>query len=131
MSAREPKQAPCFICRCEEITLVDLEGAIAGGARTINDVKRRTRAGMGVCQGAYCLEHVAALVSDRTGTPIEFVVPMTARPPARWITLSALAGSDLDRLDSARTVGTGRTRIRPGILPVRHDRLVIVSSREA
>lgn len=86
--------APCFICRCEELTRADLEQAVENGALTINDVKRRTRAGMGVCQGAYCLNHIATVLEDVLGATPEQVLPMTARPPVRLLTLSALAGDE-------------------------------------
>ena len=92
--------APCFVCRCEEVDGDELRLAIAAGARTINDVKRRTRAGMGLCQGVYCLEHVATLLARETGTLREAVNPMTSRPPTRLLTLGALAGNDSpDSLD--------------------------------
>ena len=89
--------APKYVCRCEEVDANELLDAIAAGARTINDVKRRTRAGMGMCQGVYCLEHVAELLAAETGRPREAVLPMTSRPPARLLTvgsLAALAGDD-------------------------------------
>jgi NAD(P)H-nitrite reductase large subunit len=84
-------EAPCFICRCYEITLEAAEQAIADGAHTVNDVKRRTKAAMGVCQGAYCVPALAALIAERTGQPIETVAPITARPPVRLIPLESLA----------------------------------------
>jgi NAD(P)H-nitrite reductase large subunit len=83
--------AHCFICRCYEVTQEAVEDAIADGALTVNDVKRRTRAAMGVCQGAYCVPALAALVAERTGKPIAEVAPITARPPVRLIPLEALA----------------------------------------
>ena len=91
---RERVEAPSFICRCEEVTQAEVEGAISAGACTINDVKRRTRAGMGACQGVYCLNHIAAILALRTATPLAQLVPMTTRPPVRWITVSALAEVD-------------------------------------
>lgn len=81
----------CFVCRCEELTADDIAAAIDAGARTVNDVKRRTRAGMGLCQGVYCLTHIAATVAEQRGTPVEAVFPMTVRPPVRGITLGSLA----------------------------------------
>ena len=90
---------PCFVCRCEEIDADELRRAIAAGARTINDVKRRTRAGMGICQGVYCLEHVATLLAEETGGARDVVLPMTARPPARLITVGSLAAFAADGSD--------------------------------
>ena len=85
------------VCRCEEIASAVIADAIAAGARTVDDVKRRTRAGMGLCQGIFCMPFIAATVAEATGTPIEHIVPMTARPPVRPIPLEALA--DLSESD--------------------------------
>lgn len=45
-----------IICRCEMVTLAEIKDAIHRplGARTIDGVKRRTRAGAGRCQGGFC-----------------------------------------------------------------------------
>ncbi len=45
-----------IICRCETVTEGEIIDAIRGqaGARDIDGVKRRTRAGMGRCQGGFC-----------------------------------------------------------------------------
>lgn len=80
------------VCRCEEIRASEIRQAISEGATTINDVKRRTRAGMGLCQGIYCTRTIAALLADEAGIPRSEIVPMTARPPVRVIPLGALAG---------------------------------------
>ena len=88
----------CFICRCEEIEKGEILNAIAEGAQSVNDVKRRTRAGMGVCQGAYCVSTIATMLVRERGVPIEQVVPMTARPPVRLVPLASLADFD-DELD--------------------------------
>ncbi|MER3437047.1 MAG: (2Fe-2S)-binding protein, partial [Chloroflexota bacterium] len=68
--------------------------AIASGARTVNDVKRRTRAGMGLCQGIFCLPQIARLLQQDAGMEGE-LAPMTSRPPARPISLAALAATEL------------------------------------
>jgi NAD(P)H-nitrite reductase large subunit len=78
-------------CRCEEVLLAEVIAAIAAGAASVDDVKRRTRAGMGACQGIYCVPAIAAIIAQATATPIERVGPMTARPPLRPIPLEALA----------------------------------------
>jgi len=85
--------APCYLCRCEAVTEPDIRTAIAAGACTLNDVKRQTRAGMGLCQGIFCLPAIASLLAE-TGTPLAEIEPMTARPPVRPLPLDALAGGD-------------------------------------
>src|SRR5918997_6266993 len=78
-------------CRCEEILLEGIAAAFASGAQTVDDVKRRTRAGMGACQGIYCVPVIAAMVAQATGTPIDRVAGMTLRPPVRPLALETLA----------------------------------------
>jgi NAD(P)H-nitrite reductase large subunit len=92
-------------CRCEEILDSEIAGAIAAGARTVDDVKRRTRAGMGACQGIYCVPVIEALVAQATGTTVDRVAPMTARPPVRVVALEALA--DLDEAGGGRREAGG------------------------
>ena len=83
--------APRYICRCEEITEAAIVEAIAEGAVGVNDVKRRTRAGMGVCQGIFCVQPMARLLHEHAGIPLADIVPMTARPPVRLVPLGRLA----------------------------------------
>jgi bacterioferritin-associated ferredoxin len=80
-----------FICRCEEILLEEIVAAITAGTQTVDDVKRRTRVGMGTCQGIYCVPVIAAMVAQVTGVPIDRVAGITARPPVRLVMLAALA----------------------------------------
>ena len=80
-----------IVCRCEEIRAVSIREAIVEGATTINDVKRRTRAGMGLCQGIYCTATIAAMISDEGGVSRLDITPMTARPPVRVVPLGSLA----------------------------------------
>ncbi len=79
------------ICRCEEITGAAIAAAIDEGARTLNDVKRRTRAGMGMCQGRWCSHAIAAIIARETDQPLAMLAPMTARPPVQPVTLGVLA----------------------------------------
>jgi NAD(P)H-nitrite reductase large subunit len=96
MPALEPTAT--LLCRCEEVASDDIAAALATGAVTLDDVKRRTRAGMGVCQGIFCMPVIAALVAEATGTGIELIAPMTSRPPVRAIPLEALSalGENVD-----------------------------------
>lgn len=80
-----------IICRCEEITLEEIGQAIADGATTINQVKRRTRAGMGLCQGRSCGRLIRRLLAERTGQKLNQVMPGTVRPPVRPMPLGCMA----------------------------------------
>ncbi|MGH2549707.1 MAG: (2Fe-2S)-binding protein [Thermomicrobiales bacterium] len=89
----DEQSLPTMICRCYEVMQDEVVVAIENGARTINDVKRVTRAGMGLCQGIYCVPQMIALLRELTGQPLTRIVPMTARPPARLVSLSTLEGA--------------------------------------
>ena len=58
-----------IICRCETITEGEIIDAINGptGAMDIDGVKRRTRAGMGRCQGGFCGPKVLEILSRELG----------------------------------------------------------------
>lgn len=72
-----------LICRCEEVTEREIREAIADGATTINGVKRRTDAGMGLCQGRTCRRLISAMLSQQAGIDPADIAPPTARPPVR------------------------------------------------
>lgn len=58
-----------IVCRCEGVTLGELLHAARANppARTIGGLKRRTRAGMGRCQGGFCQPSVTQLLMDTFG----------------------------------------------------------------
>ena len=84
------------ICRCEEITRADIEEVISQGVTRMNEVKRLTRAGMGLCQGKTCGRLVAGILARETGQSLQELKPSTSRPPARVLTLGVLASSKPD-----------------------------------
>ena len=61
-----------IICRCETITEGEIVDAIKRpcGARTVDGVKRRTRAGMGRCQGGFCGPRVIEILSRELDIPV-------------------------------------------------------------
>ena len=64
------------ICRCETVTEGEIVDAIHEpvGARTVDGVKRRTRAGMGRCQGGFCGPRVTQIIARELGIPVEAVL---------------------------------------------------------
>jgi NADPH-dependent 2,4-dienoyl-CoA reductase/sulfur reductase-like enzyme len=81
--------AETTVCRCESVALHQLQFALAGGHRSLNEIKRATRIGMGWCGGRTCMPMVTALAAAFTGTPPPRM--MTPRPLARPVALAALA----------------------------------------
>ncbi|GFR34831.1 NAD(P)/FAD-dependent oxidoreductase [Thermobrachium celere] len=61
-----------IICRCEHITEGDIVSAIRRplGARSVDGVKRRVRAGMGRCQGGFCMPRVVEILARELNIPL-------------------------------------------------------------
>lgn len=64
--AEEPSQR--LICRCERVTEAEIVDAIHRGVEVVSTdmIKRRTRAGMGPCQGNYCQPRVVQIIERET-----------------------------------------------------------------
>ncbi|MBO5110688.1 MAG: NAD(P)/FAD-dependent oxidoreductase [Clostridia bacterium] len=72
------KEDPAYgkiVCRCETITEGDILDAIRRpvGARNLDMVKRRVRAGMGRCQGGFCSPRVAELLASELKVPLSTI----------------------------------------------------------
>jgi len=64
---KKVKENPAYgrvVCRCELVTEGDIEEAIEYGARTLDGVKFRTRAGMGRCQGGFCTSRIVQMLAE-------------------------------------------------------------------
>ncbi|HHC18861.1 MAG TPA: FAD-dependent oxidoreductase, partial [Euryarchaeota archaeon] len=59
-----------IVCTCEMVSEAEIIEAIKRGATTVDAIKRRTRAGMGTCQGGYCTLRVAEILSRELGIPL-------------------------------------------------------------
>jgi NADPH-dependent 2,4-dienoyl-CoA reductase/sulfur reductase-like enzyme len=79
-----PTGAADIVCRCEEITVGELQNAIAQGCTDANRVKAFTRCGMGPCQGRMCgptaAEVIARTLHQRSDQPGQFRVRLPVRP---------------------------------------------------
>ena len=73
-----------LVCRCEKVTEGEVLDCIRrpGGARDLDAVKRRTRAGMGRCQGGFCSPRIVRLLSEELGIPYEAV---TKKGGSSWL----------------------------------------------
>ena len=77
-----------IICRCETLTLGEIQQSIENGAASLAVLKRRLRLGMGRCQGRYCLPVVARLLTEKSS-----MLPLAAAPrlPVKPFPVPALA----------------------------------------
>ncbi|MBE0701280.1 MAG: (2Fe-2S)-binding protein, partial [Acholeplasmataceae bacterium] len=62
-----------IICRCEDITLQQIEDMFDQGYETFEDLKRILRVGMGPCQANTCGHLVQREIGKRFNQPIEAI----------------------------------------------------------
>ncbi len=72
------KQNPSYgkiVCRCETVSEGEILDAIRTNppARDLDGVKRRTRSGMGRCQGGFCGPYIMELLAKEQNIPMEQV----------------------------------------------------------
>jgi glycerol-3-phosphate dehydrogenase len=61
-----------MVCRCEHVTRAEVLAALRNpfGARTLDAVKRRSRCGMGRCQGGFCTPRIVEILQVE-GVPVD------------------------------------------------------------
>ena len=79
------------LCRCEDVTLADLEHCVSRGYTDIEEVKRYTGFGTGPCQGKECLAPVATQLAKLVEVAPSQIRPFTSRPPLAPTPLKLLA----------------------------------------
>ena len=70
------------VCRCELVTEAEVNNAIDHGARTLDGIKFRSRAGMGRCQGGFCTPRCMDILAKRMGQAFHEI---TKRGDDSWI----------------------------------------------
>ena len=86
-----PKNKQTVVCRCEEVTVADIQSAMDEGYLSPATIKNRTRSGMGRCQGRMCGITLAELIAERRAVSPEEVGYYSIRPFLKPVTLGALA----------------------------------------
>ncbi len=85
------KEDKIYVCRCEEVTLEEIDEWIDRGYDTVEELKRVLRVGMGPCQGRGCQDILMREIAKKTGKHISAVEPATVRPPAKPVKIALLA----------------------------------------
>jgi NAD(P)H-nitrite reductase large subunit len=80
------------VCRCEEVSRADVTAAIGDGSAAIGAVKRRTRCGMGRCQGRYCGPLLVEEIARLRGGEIDERDFFAPRGPFKPVRISDLVG---------------------------------------
>ena len=79
------------VCRCENITAGSIRAVALEGLADINEVKLRTRSGMGSCQGRMCEAASAAIAASVRKIRPQDMDKLSIRNPLRAVPLEVLA----------------------------------------
>ena len=61
-----------MVCRCEKVSEQEIREAVRGGARTLDEIKFKTLAGFGPCQGGFCTSRVLKIMAEELNvSPVE------------------------------------------------------------
>lgn len=82
------------ICRCEEITKGEIRRSIYDGMRTMNEIKRYLRVGMGLCQGQTCNRLVKGIIAKELGINLQNIEASKPRSPVRPIAMKIYANDN-------------------------------------
>ena len=96
------KEEDVIICRCMEITEKEVREAIRiaidmGSIHLLDQAKKLTSAGMGLCQGRTCKQLIERLVYDELGKRSELPL-ISIRPPIKPLRLKALSEMENDQI---------------------------------
>jgi sarcosine oxidase subunit beta len=82
-----------ILCRCEDVTLADVQHAVKLGYSDVEEVKRYTGFGTGPCQGKECLRGIVVAIAEAARRAPAALAPFTSRPPLVPTELAVLAGA--------------------------------------
>ena len=100
-----------LVCACEDVSLHDVDDAVARGWGDIESLKRYTGLGTGPCQGKSCLVACMRHLAERL--PPGARQPFTPRPPFAPTTLAALAGLSESAAPAPKTIMREASRPHP------------------
>lgn len=97
----DPDYESPVVCRCEGVDLNEIRDLIARGYKSVDEIKHRSRAGMGPCQGRSCRQIILNELARDAGVSLDEFEGGSFRPPASPISMDILAkGSEEDAENS-------------------------------
>ena len=94
MSFKNPTDA-ALVCECEQVSVAEIKYAIESlDATTLVDLRRRTRLGMGTCQGHICAVRAAGLLGKASGDSKKVLADVASFVNERWRGVRPIAWGD-------------------------------------
>ena len=86
LNSTNPIHQPRTLCECENVTEAEFQWVVENfGIRKLDDFRRRTRQGMGPCQGQFCYFKIADMQASQTSaTHPEIIEELHEALQKRW-----------------------------------------------
>jgi len=97
------------VCRCEDVTLGEIQRLLDEGKTTLDEIKRLLRCTMGPCQGRTCRPLILREIARHLGVSAADLPLPTFRTPTQPVRLGQLA-----RLSRAGEEGRGEDHEKDG-----------------
>lgn len=81
MSSGGREKSDQIVCRCNDVSVFEIEEAIERGITDLELLRRYLHIGMGSCQGRNCIPLVQKILADKTGNSIKEMRTPTSRSP--------------------------------------------------
>ena len=83
------------VCRCEGVTYSEILKEMDKGVNNSREMKLKTRAGMGFCNGRTCGHLINKITEDaEIETPV--FIHLRAQPPIRTVSFEEISGGQFD-----------------------------------
>ncbi|WP_034681492.1 (2Fe-2S)-binding protein [Caldalkalibacillus mannanilyticus] len=82
------EEAQTILCRCEEVTLLEVVDILKKYQCSSREMKLRTRAGMGICGGRTCRPLLDQLFNTLNKEQLPDHMPLKYQPPIRPVLFS-------------------------------------------
>ncbi|MFH1943833.1 MAG: (2Fe-2S)-binding protein [bacterium] len=83
-----------IVCRCEDITMEEVETAVDAGMDDPEEIKRFLHIGMGPCQGRTCGRLVSQIIARIKKRPVSSVKRTEQRPPLVTVPIRDFLGDE-------------------------------------
>lgn len=93
---RIPQKADSLVCRCEEVTVEEIEKAIDEGYTDYEELRRYLRIGMGPCGGRTCRVITQGILARKTKRNIKEIGHSTFRPPSMPIKFDSIIRGEIN-----------------------------------
>ncbi len=95
-SFKIPQPSEKIVCRCEEVTVEQIEKAVEEGFTDYEELRRYLRLGMGPCGGRTCRAITLSILARKLSKSVGEVAQLSFRPPIMPVKMESIANGVME-----------------------------------